>query len=67
MENNNQQNNNQNNNSNNQNNNSNNNQGNGPQKKQSIFSLLLAVLAVLIGMSFITKLASASDYEITYS
>ena len=69
MENNNQQNHNQNqnNNSNNQNNNSNNNQGNGPQKKQSIFSLLLAVLAVLIGMSFITKLASASDYEITYS
>ena len=69
MENNNQQNHNQNqnNNSNNQNNNSNNNQGNGPQKKQSIFSLLLAVLAVLMGMSFITKLASASDYEITYS
>ncbi len=67
MENNNQTN-NQNNNPNNQNNNQNqNNQGNGPQKKQSIFSLLLAVLAVLMGMSFITKLASASDYEITYS
>ncbi len=60
--------NNQNNNPNNQNNNqNNNNQGNGPQKKQSIFSLLLAVLAVLMAMSFITKLASASDYEITYS
>ncbi len=60
--------NNQNNNPNNQNNNQNdNNQGNGPQKKQSIFSLLLAVLAVLMAMSFITKLASASDYEITYS
>ncbi|MBP3422075.1 MAG: ATP-dependent zinc metalloprotease FtsH [Lachnospiraceae bacterium] len=60
--------NNQNNNPNNQNNNqNNNNQGNGPQKKQSIFSLLLAVLAVLMAMSFITKLASASDYEIPYS
>lgn len=59
--------NNQNNNPNNQNNNQNNNQGNGPQKKQSIFSLMLAVLAVLMAMSFITKLASASDYEITYS
>ena len=59
--------NNQNNDPNNQNNNQNNNQGNGPQKKQSIFSLMLAVLAVLMAMSFITKLASASDYEITYS
>lgn len=60
-------NNNQNNNQNNNPNHQNNNQGDGPGKKQSIFSLLLAVLAVLMGMSFITRMAANTEREITYS
>lgn len=54
--------NNQNNNPNNQNNNQ-----NGPQKKQSLFMLLIAVLITIMGMSFFMSLMSGSDSEITYS
>lgn len=54
--------NNQNNNQNNQNNNQ-----NGPQKRQSLFMLLIAVLITIMGMSFFMNLMSGSDSEITYS
>ncbi|MBQ1172425.1 MAG: ATP-dependent zinc metalloprotease FtsH [Lachnospiraceae bacterium] len=54
--------NNQNNNPNNQNNNQ-----NGPQKKQSLFMLLIAVLITIMGMSFFMNLLSGSDTEISYS
>ena len=54
--------NNQNNNPNNQNNNQ-----NGPQKKQSLFMLLIAVLITIMGMSFFMSLMSGSDSEISYS
>ena len=54
--------NNQNNNQNNQNNNQ-----NGPQKRQSLFMLLIAVLITIMGMSFFMNLMSGADSEITYS
>ncbi|MGN0248081.1 MAG: ATP-dependent metallopeptidase FtsH/Yme1/Tma family protein, partial [Lachnospiraceae bacterium] len=54
--------NNQNNNPNNQNNNQ-----NGPQKKQSLFMLMIAVLITIMGMSFFMSLMSGSDSEISYS
>lgn len=47
-------------------NNQNNNQ-NGPQKKQSLFMLLIAVLITIMGMSFFMSLMSGSDSEISYS
>lgn len=54
--------NNQNNNQNNQNNNQ-----NGPQKRQSLFMLLIAVLITIMGMSFFMNLMSGADSEISYS
>ena len=47
-------------------NNQNNNQ-NGPQKKQSLFMLLIAVLITIMGMRFFMSLMSGSDSEISYS
>ena len=47
-------------------NNQNNNQ-NGPQKRQSLFMLLIAVLITIMGMSFFMNLMSGADSEITYS
>lgn len=64
MENNNQPNNNQNNN---QNGNQNQGGGNGPQKRQSLFMLLLAVLLTLMGMSLFMNLMSGSNEEISYT
>lgn len=64
MENNNQPNNNQNNN---QNGNQNQGGGNGPQKKQSLFMLLIAVLLTLMGMSLFMNLMSGSNEEISYT
>lgn len=64
MENNNQPNNNQNNN---QNGNQNQGGGNGPQKKQSLFMLLVAVLLTLMGMSLFMNLMSGSNEEISYT
>lgn len=55
---------------NNQNNNQNNqNQGggNGPQKKQSLFMLLIAVLVTLMGMSLFMNMMSGSNEEVAYS
>jgi len=64
MENNNQPNSNQNNN---QNGNQNQGGGNGPQKKQSLFMLLIAVLLTLMGMSLFMNLMSGSNEEISYT
>lgn len=61
MENNNQPNNNQN------QNNQNQGGGNGPQKKQSLFMLLIAVLCTLMFMSFVMRMMSGSNEEISYS
>lgn len=61
MENNNQPNNNQN------QNNQNQGGGNGPQKKQSLFMLLIAVLCTLMFMSFVMRMMSGSNKEISYS
>ena len=63
MDNNNQPNNNQNNNQNNQNQGG----GNGPQKKQSLFMLMIAVLFTLMFMSFVMRFLSGGSNEISYS
>lgn len=63
MDNNNQPNNNQNNNQNNQNQGG----GNGPQKRQSLFMLMIAVLFTLMFMSFVMRLLSSDSNEISYS
>ena len=47
--------------------NGNGNNGNGPQKKQSLFMLVLAVLFTLLFMSFMMRMASSASSEITYS
>ncbi|HAF26984.1 MAG TPA: ATP-dependent metallopeptidase HflB [Lachnospiraceae bacterium] len=47
--------------------NGNGNNGNGPQKKQSLFMLVLAVLFTLLFMSFMMRMASGASSEITYS
>lgn len=55
---------------NNQNNNQNNQNpggGNGPQKKQSLFMLLIAVLVTLMGMSLFMNMMAGSSEEIAYS
>lgn len=55
---------------NNQNNNQNNQNpggGNGPQKKQSLFMLLIAVLVTLMGMSLFMNMMAGSNEEIAYS
>ncbi|MBD5540187.1 MAG: ATP-dependent zinc metalloprotease FtsH [Lachnospiraceae bacterium] len=41
--------------------------GEGPQKKQSLFMLLVAVLVTLMGMSVFMNFMSGSNQEITYS
>lgn len=41
--------------------------GNGPQKKQSLFMLLVAVLVTLMGMSLFMNMMSGSEREVTYS
>ena len=63
MDNNNQPNNNQNNNQNNQNQGG----GNGPQKRQSLFMLMIAVLCTLMFMSFVMHFLSGGSNEISYS
>lgn len=63
MDNNNQPNNNQNNNQNNQNQGG----GNGPQKRQSLFMLMIAVLFTLMFMSFVMRFLSGGSNEISYS
>lgn len=55
---------------NNQNNNQNNQNpdgGNGPQKRQSLFMLLIAVLVTLMGMSLFMNMMAGSNEEIAYS
>ena len=63
MDNNNQPNNNQNNNQNNQNQGG----GNGPQKRQSLFMLMIAVLCTLMFMSIVMRFLSGESNEISYS